>query len=131
MFYQQVIAIHINIRSLPKNFDKLNILLGQLLEIQIIPDAILLCETFLTETNKNLYNIENYSFVGINRIHHKGGGVGMYIRNIYNFKLRNDLNIYRESNFEYIVAEISFHKTKLYIAEIYHIPGTNVLESLH
>ena len=59
--------MHVNIRSLPDKINKLQLMLSELNENDIRFDFILICETFLSETNNNMFNISGYTFVGKNR----------------------------------------------------------------
>ena len=60
---KQLRILHLNIRSLPKNYEELKILLYKLSEQGYDIDILLLCETFLNPHNYNLYPIEGYNFV--------------------------------------------------------------------
>ena len=62
----EFITLHINIRSIPKNYDNLKLLLAKLSDMQIRPDAILLCETFLTDISNKLFPLPHYTFIGKN-----------------------------------------------------------------
>jgi len=74
-------VIHINIYSEPDKFIKLKPFFAGLVieESKIKFDFILLCETFLTNTNFDLNNIVGYNLVCKNRKHMKASGVGMYV----------------------------------------------------
>ena len=63
-------CMHINIRSLPDKFDKLKNILANLHNEKIQFDAILLCETFLSDNNHDLFNIPGYTFVSRHRKHY-------------------------------------------------------------
>ena len=65
-------CMHLNIRSLP---DKLKKFLTNLDNEKIQFDAIILCETFLTDTNHDLFNIPGYTFISRHRKHYRQGGV--------------------------------------------------------
>jgi len=56
----QLNIIHLNIHSLADKFDKLKLFLSNFTNK---PDIILLCETFLNDKNKDLYNMDDYSFI--------------------------------------------------------------------
>ncbi len=75
--------IHLNIHSLPDKFDKLKLLL---FSTKLDVDIILLCETFLTESNEHLYQLNGYQLICKSR-KNKSQGVAMYIKNEINFKL--------------------------------------------
>ncbi len=56
----------------------------------------------------------------------------MYILDDFNFKLRPDLCVNIEGEFECIVAEIKarHNKRNLIVVEVYHIPNTSERESI-
>ena len=48
-------------------------------------------ETWLDNSNDDIFNIPGYKFISNNRQHKRGGGVGLFIKDDLNFKLRSDL----------------------------------------
>lgn len=124
-------SIHINIRSLPDKFDTLKLFLHRLKEADITIDFILICETFLTEANADLYQIPGYTFINRSRSSFARGGVGMYILDGIHFQRRDDLAIFYEGEFESIFIETTSGPKKTIIGEIYRIPNTNELDSLN
>ncbi len=54
-------ALHLNIHSLPSKYEDLKSLICSLSESGIKIQFILLCETFLTEMNAELYTIPGYT----------------------------------------------------------------------
>ena len=65
-------CIHINIRSLPKNIDKLKTILISFDEMGYPIDCVLICETFLTDINHDMYSIPGYNFIESHRKTKKG-----------------------------------------------------------
>ena len=53
-------AMHLNIRSLNENSDRLKILIADLESNQTEIDFLLLCETFLTDISAPIHNINGY-----------------------------------------------------------------------
>ena len=113
--------IHTNIRSLPMNFDNLVIFL-RLLNRNL--SFIGMFETWLSYMSPiDTFNIPNYYFLCKSYSSKRGGGVGMYVNNTYNFKERTDLSIFYDEIFESIFVEIeadNFEKTL--IGVIYRPP---------
>ena len=73
----------------------------QLLNSLYLPFQIIgLTETWLNDTNDDIFELDNYDFVNANRTSRNGGGVGIYIIKDMNFKLRRDLNINDENIME-------------------------------
>ena len=122
-------TLHLNIQGLHAKFDDFKFLLLQLNEQNIQLDIIMLCETFLNDNNADLYHIPGYHFVYHNRKNMIKGGVAMYIRDTLNYKLRNDISIFIEGEFECIFVEIS-DKESTVIGEIYRIPNSSPQLSL-
>ena len=76
--------LHINARSLPKNFDNI---IGFLASINNYPFSVIaISETWLSDNDYvDLYAIPGYTFVCKGRGVRKGGGVGIYIREGFEF----------------------------------------------
>ncbi len=119
------LAIHLNIHSLASKYDQLRTLLSDLHDSGIHINFILLCETFLTGNNASMFPLPGYHFICKNRNHGRGGGVAMYISENFDFKLRDDLMIYQDQEFESIFAEVTLNEQKLIVGEIYRVPNTN------
>ena len=91
-------------------------------------DCILLCETFLRDANSHYYNLNGYNLVTRNRRNSNGGGVCIYIRDTIQFKLRDDIAIFNEGEFELILIETT--DNSVIIGEMYRVPNTSVQLSL-
>ena len=97
-------TIHINIRSLPMNFDYLVIFL-KLLNRNF--SCIGISETWLSDISPiDTFNIPSYSFLCKSRNSKRGGGVCIYVHNMYNYKERTDLSIFDDGIFESIFVEM-------------------------
>jgi len=68
--------MHINIHSLPAKHDQLQLTITRLENNNIEIDVILLCETFLNDSNQKLYNIDGYQLKIVKLIEK-----AMYIKN--------------------------------------------------
>ena len=123
-------TLHINIHSLPAKHDQLQLITTRLNETGIEIDYILLCETFLSDYNQELYKIDGYQLVTRNRTTNSKGGVAIYIKNNISYKRRLDMEINVDGEFESIFVETNSNNNKLIIGEIYRIPNTNETESL-
>ncbi len=67
--------LHVNIRSLPHNFNEF---LSFIQRQEIRYNIILLTETWLTDADEQLYPIPDYCHLSINRLNRKGGGIRIY-----------------------------------------------------
>ena len=65
--------------SLPSKYDQLRTMIANLEDIGIIIHFIMLCETFLMDSNKDMLPLPGYQFICNNRVHARGGGVALYI----------------------------------------------------
>ena len=85
--------LHLNIRSLKKNFDSFKLFLSGLnFEFSIICFS----ETWLDESAlayESLYKLPHYNRVHLLRGHGKGGSVSIYINDSSNYKVRTDLSV--------------------------------------
>ncbi len=124
-------SLHINIQSLPAKFDRLKILIHELLENNIEIDFILLCETFLTDSTQHHFNMPGYNLICRNRPNTNRGGVAIYIKNKYNVTMREDIAINIPGVFESIFVEIISDNFKCIVGEIYRVPNTNEANSLN
>ena len=81
---------NVNIRSIPKNFDRLR---HYLLELNHNFSVISISETWLKQYNKTLYNIKGYTHVSQIREKRTGGGVSMFINNDIKYDVRDNITI--------------------------------------
>ena len=110
--------LHLNIQSLLPKLD--------LLEVELQPfDIVLLTETWLKpSTISDDVSISNYhTVIRKDRIHRVGGGVAVYIKNMFKYTLRNDMDI---SGLESLVIELLFNNVNILIAVIYRPPNVSV-----
>ena len=61
-------AIHLNIRSLPSKHDQLQMIISNLRDMDLTIDFIMVCETYLTDINKDMFPLDGYDFVNNNRL---------------------------------------------------------------
>ena len=122
--------LHLNIQSLPSKFERFKDLIAQLEDQDIVLDAILLCETFLHDSNVDLYKLSGYNLIFRNRSRIKGGGVAIYLRDNFNYSIRNDISTFIEGEFESLFIETTLLNKNTIIGEIYRTPGSNAKSSL-
>ena len=85
---QDLITLHINIRSLIHKQDDLKSLLNN-----YDVDVCSLNETWLTKENKGLVKIPSYTYEGVERNCKSGGVVGFLIRDTLNYKCCSTLRL--------------------------------------
>ena len=121
--------IHINARSLWKNYDDVHDLIHNTLDSKISIAAI--TETWINEnTPLNMLKLENYNFVQTSRIGKRGGGVGFYIRKDVQFKVRTDLN-HNYGSFESLFIEALFSDRNVVVGVIYRPPNSSLVTFLN
>jgi len=123
-------VLHINIQSLSSSFDRLTTMLTELEGKGILFDFILLCETWLNEINAKSYNLPGYKYVYKNRSKQPRGGVGIYVKDIYNFTLIEEISFFEEGLYESIFIKATTGSESVIVGEIYRIPNTNLTKAL-
>ena len=83
-------VLHLNVRSLNKNFESLKELLTTInFEFKVICLTEMWCT--YNQRNETLFNLENYTSINQVRKDGRGGGICVFIHNSLMFKLRPDL----------------------------------------
>ena len=91
--------LHLNTRRLYGNFGKFKQLLG-LLDHEF--SVIGISENWLNDSTLGLIDIPGYNFVSNHRTKKRGGGVGLYLFDKFEIKIRSDLNTSHPSCYEAI-----------------------------
>ncbi len=88
------------------------------------PDAIMICESWLTEKKYKRFDIPGYNMYEKHRTTLKGGGVALYIKDNLICKERDDLSHFNEGIYESVFIEISSNKRQnIIVGEVYRPPG--------
>ena len=120
----ELLVLHVNIRSLQKNFDDLYQLICQ---FKHSPDIICLSETRLKNQVPINVNIHGYNFVNANSPTN-AGGVGMYVSSNINYSTTKSFEIDNDG-YENIWIKIQNDaKLSLIIGAVYRHPNSNVNE---
>ena len=119
--------LHINARSLNKNFDSIELFLKT---INQFPFSVIgITETWLNSNSPQLFHLQNYELIRADRAHGKGGGVGIYVHDQLKFKRRHDLHI---DGTEDLFIEITNNKDRnIIIGTIYRPPNNGIDLFLH
>lgn len=121
-----VVIGHLNIRGLVNKQEDLIDFLEELNVKRLLPDVLLLCETYLNHSNHDKLLFQNYNVISEFRKTKKGGGVSIMIRKSLKFVTRDDLAMFEEGKFESLFIEIPYNcKNGIVIGEVYRVPGTN------
>ena len=117
-------TLHMNIRSLKKNFDDF---IEYLSTINLSFSVIALSETWLNDSSSDSFHIPGYNFVAKSRKHRIGGGVGIFIKSSFTYKFRPDLELASNELTESIFLEITQSENKnIIIGCIYKPPNVEV-----
>ena len=119
-------VIHINIRSLNKNFENFKSLLNQ---IGFKFKMICITETWCHDDPRNdsIFNLQGYTSVHQVRKHgHTGGGISLFLHNSLMYKMRNDISV-NNDDIESLCVEIINKNTKnIIVNTIYRKPTGNI-----
>ena len=116
--------LHVNVRSLSKNYDDLSALLSILpnFNFQIIG----VTETWLHSDSPPIFNLDNYDMIRTDRALGRGGGVAIYVSNQFNFRRRPDLHV---EGAEDIFIEIDSDTEKNVIIGVIYRPPNKPIDS--
>jgi len=109
--------MHFNIRGFLNQFKELKEILSLFHDIKTM-HCIMLCETFLTDSNYVFYTIPGYKLVCSNRQTGSRGGVAMYIRDDLNYIICDDISVNINGKFESIFVEAHSKTIYCVIGEI-------------
>ena len=114
--------IHINCRSLNANLTDLKVLLRTL---DFSFDVIGLTETWVNESNADVFQLAGYDLCNKNRVAKHGGGVAFFIRSIINYTIIEQLTVDVENVFECITVKLLL-KTQIIVSCLYRKPSSKI-----
>ena len=111
--------IHLNIRSIRKNWNQLEVFLEEILHCT---DIVVLTEVNIKDEEANLYALHGFTVYSKLRKHKSGGGILIYIKNYLLFDLIEPIEI-QINSFEFLAGTINlpFGK-KISLIAIYRPP---------
>ena len=117
---------HLNIKSLPKHYNELNLYLDSL---KVKFSFIALTETWLSEGTEELYGVHNYHVENRFRKGRKGGCVTLYINENISYIIRNDLEFF-DSEMESLFIEVDSNvfqtSSNIIIGIVYRMPDSSI-----
>ena len=114
--------MHLNIRSIPSNLTKL---VQYLSNLNVNFDIIGISETWLNETNKDIYNLNGYNHVSLVRQDRIHGGVSLSISASISYRILNEISIVNK-DIECIFIEIELYGDRIHVGIIYRTPDADV-----
>ena len=118
--------IHLNIRSVPKNLSNFD---SYYQSLNFKFSVIGFTETWLNESNCDVYSIDNYQHFSLIRENKRGGGCSLFVQNYFNVIERKDISI-MDNNIEALFIELQKNDTKLenncIIGVIYRPPSQDI-----
>ena len=102
-------VLHLNIRSINQNFSELTDLL---ISLDHRFHAIGITETWLNDYNHSV-SIENYEFIHSYRKNRSGGGVGLYLENNLDYKIRSNLKFVNSKLTDSLFVEVTVPKGRI------------------
>lgn len=121
--------VHFNVRSLTNKFDDL---IHYLNSLSFSFSLTALTETWLNESHINdEIQIPGYRNIIVNRKHKKGGGVSLYIKDDFDYKIRNDSfirNCSEDTGNIFIEIHVTTNQGKNIIVGVIYRPPANKLE---
>ena len=117
--------MHINARSLSKNFDHLNIYLTSLSHMFSV---IAVTETWANFTSESLLIIPGYNSISKNRLNGKGVGVALFVRQSLTYSVRNDLGVFYNEDLESVFIGLNDINFGRKIVGAIHRPPGNCID---
>ena len=117
------LIMHTNIRSLQKNFEKLQELLCDIIPT---PDLIAVSETWYNNTSFFNPVLPNYQFFSSSLSCNRAGGVAIFLRNSFNFQIRSDIKLSTEKCEDLWIEVSGLNKRAAIIGVIYRHPGCSI-----
>ena len=84
------------------------------------------CLKHNSSTKYEMFNIDGYNLIQANRVNKKGGGVGIYINNNYDYIIRSDLSNSTPEYESLFIELVSKNKKSIVLGCIYRAPNTEL-----
>lgn len=111
-----IVILHQNIRSLRKNFD---LLLADLTTNNILPDLIILTETWINSSEIDFYNIPNYYSIAKCNDELRSGGIIIYIKN--SIVCNSNLDVIKMVTADILKISVRVFKLEFHILALYRL----------
>ena len=118
---KDLLILQLNIRGL---LSKQDVPKQLLTEFKVLPDIVLLCETWLKKDTTGKLDMPNYECYHKHRIDRLGGGVSVLVKQKLRSRERPDL-VVATNLFEYNVVELKMNTNNILIVSGYRPPNSN------
>ena len=117
--------MHLNCRSIKRNYDSVFELLNNL---NFKFDIIAISESWFNKNDDvSLYNIQGYNSFICNRESKQGGGVVLYVLDVFSCKLNKELTFVIDDQLEIVTVEVRGNKGKKFtVGCLYRSPNVSV-----
>jgi hypothetical protein len=109
------------------NHEQLSSLLNDLVRKNVNIAAVALQEVWAVPY-PDLVNIPGFNLIHNTRSCSRGGGVGFYIKDNFDYKIINDLSPFFEKEFESLTIEISTPGKKIILSNVYRSPSPHPIK---
>ena len=115
--------LHLNVQSLRAKFNKLECFLTEIVNFKVL----CFTETWLTNSEDQLYNFPEYKSVSSCR-NNKNGGTSIYVKESVKFVVREDIYslLWEDKVFELTIIEIKEPNFCFLVACVYRPPNSNI-----
>ena len=116
--------IHFNCRSLNSNHDKIE---HYLHELSYKFDVIAMTETWANPETEFDFDLEGYDVYHLDWKDKKGGGVAIFVNNVFNHRIINELSKTYDGLMECLTIELCLKKSKnIIVSSTYRTPGSSI-----
>ena len=119
----ELYVVHVNCRSIIKNFTALTILLDSL---PVSPAVVAVTETWLSPATEDTIHLPGYNFFPLSRSSRHGGGVGIFLCNNLSGSVRSDLIILKDCIECIFIEIVASCAPNIIVGSVYRPPGTDV-----
>ena len=117
-------CFHINCRGLSNNWERFNELICDLQGDKFAFDYLGLSEVYRCDLDERLRLPGYHDLITRCRTDGNRGGVGLFIKESVQYKIRENLSIFNEHVFESLFVEIESQTSKKYIIGVIYRPNT-------
>ena len=115
---------HLNCRGLSNNWERFRDLIDTLHNEYFSFDFIGISESYKHEHDIHLHLSRYHDIISANRANERRGGVALFIKSSFHYKIRNDLSVFIPNIFESVFVEFEYIPRKYFIVGTVYRPNT-------